>query len=181
MKKALLALVLPGLLIGCASKYPNRNPVGETFPSVQATALDQKKWNLPADLAGKPALLLVGYKQDAQFDIDRWLNGVAQFETPVRVIELPTINSPVPKLYKGYIDEGMRGGIPEQDWGSVITVYGDAKSVVRMTGNEEGRLNARVLLLDAQGRVVWFQDHGYSARLMKELDAKIREMNTANP
>lgn len=178
MKHALLTLPLLALMIGCASKVPNRVPVGETFPAIQAKGLDQKAWNLPADLSGKPAVILVGYKMDSQFDIDRWLNGLTMFKTPVKVIELPTIDAPAPKLYKGYIDEGMRKGIPEADWGSVVTVYGDSKSVVRFTGNESPR-NARVVLLDGSGRVVWFQDHGYSARLMAELDAKVREIEKA--
>ena len=179
MRKALLlAAPLLALAIGCASSIPNRNPVGETFPALQSKALDKKQWDLPADLAGKPAVLLVGYKMDAQFDIDRWLNGLTMFKTPVKILEVPTINSPVPKLYKNQIDEGMRSGIPEADWGSVVTVYGDAKSVVKLTGNENGR-NARVLLVDGAGKIVWFQDHGYSARLMSELDAKVREMDAA--
>ncbi|MDK2970820.1 MAG: hypothetical protein PWP23_575 [Candidatus Sumerlaeota bacterium] len=66
------------------------------------------------------------------------------------------------------IDEGMRSGIPREDWRSVVTVYKDAGRIVRATGNENPR-NARVLLLDKTGRIVWFHDSGYSAGKMLEL------------
>jgi len=33
-----------------------------------------------------------------------------------------------------------------------------------------------VILLDGEGRVAWFADHGYSARGMIDLDARAREL-----
>ena len=51
---------------------------------------------LPQDLAGKPAVFLIGYKQKSQFDIDRWLIGLRQLRTPVRYFELPTIKGMLP-------------------------------------------------------------------------------------
>ena len=62
----------------------------------------------------------------------------------------------------------MRRGIPEEDWGAVITVYGDAGEIVRLTGNENPA-NARVLLLDETGKVIWYHDRGYSPRLVLEI------------
>ncbi len=127
-------------------------------------------------MAGKPAILLVGFVQDSQFDIDRWLLGIVQAGTPVPFLELPTIKGLVPRVFKGKIDEGMRQGIPVEDWRGVVTLWSDdAGRVVELTGNERPN-NARVLLLDAEGRIVWFADHGYSAREMVELDALAREL-----
>jgi hypothetical protein len=166
-------LVLSLLLVagGCASSVANRNPVGETFPSVVGESLDGREVRLPEDLAGKKAVLLVGYVMETQFDLDRWLLGLAQAEVGVPVYEIPTIEGLLPGVFADAIDSGMRSGIPAEDWAVVVTVYADAGAIVEFTGNERPR-NGRILLLDETGKVLWFHDRGYSARLALELAAK---------
>lgn len=178
----LTLLALSILVSACSSPpIPNRDPVGESFPAVEGTALDDKVWKIPADLAGKPAVLLVGYVQDAQFDLDRWLLGIVQLGTSVPFFELPTIQGMAPRMFKGTIDDGMRDGIPVEDWRGVITLWGeDAERIVALTGNTQPR-NGRVLLLDAEGRVAWFTDRGFSAGLMVELDARVRALMAPTP
>lgn len=176
-----LALLLP-LAGGCSSSTP---PVvtpqemtlpGETLPSVEGKSLSGEVWRLPEDLAGKPAILLIGYVQEAQFDGDRWLIGLLQTQTPAKILEVPTIKGLVPSLISGRIDSGMREGIPSEDWASVVTVYGSgAGDLVEFTGNEKPR-NMRVVLLDAEGRIRWFHDRGFSAGKVVELDALVRSL-----
>ena len=91
-----------------------------------------------------------------------------QAEVTVATYEVPTIPGLTARLASGYIDNGMRSGIPSEDWGSVITVYGDASQIVTLTGNENPR-NGRILLLDKEGKVAWFWDQGYSARRLLDL------------
>ena len=168
------AAALLALLAACASPIPNRDPIGEPFPSVEAETLSGEALRLPEDLGGEPALLLVGYEQDAQFDGDRWLLGLLQAGAPVQVYEVPTIRGWAPRLFAGRIDQGMREGIPSEDWASVATVYGDASKIAELTGTEQGN-NMRVLLLDGEGNVVWFHDRGYSAGVLIDLlDAAVR-------
>ena len=117
-------------------------------------------------------MLLVGYLQDAQFDIDRWALGLAQSGSEVRRMEVPAVGGWFPAMFlQPTIDDGMRAGIPERDWPAVVTLYGDeAERVRRFTGTERG-LNARVLLLDDRGVVRWFRDDGYSpANLLEMID-----------
>lgn len=169
------AAALAGALLAtssCSSPIPNRNPVGERFPSVTGTSLDGVDAALPEDLVGAPALLIVGYVQDAQFDIDRWILGLVDGAVDVRAIEVPTVRGLVPRLISGTIDQGMRNGIPDDLWGDVITVYGDADAIAEFTGTERPR-NGRVLLLDREGRVVWFHDAGYAAQRIPALRAAV--------
>ena len=174
--KSPIALLALSLAASCSSPTPRREPVGEPFPSVSGETLEGERFELPGDLGGEPAILLVGYVMKAQFDIDRWLLGLGDLGTPVRILEVPTIEGMVPGLIAGTIDEGMRSGIPPQDWAAVVTLYGgDADRVVALTG-DEGPRNARVLLLDGSGRVTWFADRGWSASLLLELDARAREL-----
>ena len=46
---------------------------------------------------------------------------------------------------------------------------------VEFTGNEKPR-NMRVVLLDAEGRIRWFHDRGFSAGKVVELDALVRSL-----
>lgn len=160
---------------GCQGPIENRDPVGETFVSVEGLSLTGEERRLPEDLAGSPAVLLVGYVQEAQFDLDRWLLGLAQVESPVAIYEVPTIEGLVPGLLSGTIDDGMRSGIPQEDWPTVITVYDDAGRIIDQTGQENPR-NGRVMLLDGTGTIVWFHDRGYSASKMLELDGRARAL-----
>jgi len=176
----LLLLIILGAgtfaLSGCATRYPDRDPTGEIFPQVRGTALDDTPWQLPGDLAGRPVLLLIGYEQFTQFDLDRWLLALTDTGVDVPVYELPTIPGMLPGIWAGAIDSGMRRGIPREDWAVVITIYGDAKRVAQFTGNTN-RMPGRVLLLDAEGRVVFFHDRGYSAGAFTAMREALAEIS----
>jgi len=175
---AALALLLGGaaFLPACSAPISNRVPVGEKLPSVRGESLAGEPVELPEAVAGAPAVLILGYVQKAQFDADRWLFGFLQSETPVQLYEVPTIKGFVPGLIAGRIDEGMRSGIPSEDWASVATVYGDdAAKLVELTGNENPR-NVRVLLVDGDGVIRWFHDRGFSAGKLLEVDRLARTL-----
>ncbi|MHC4420567.1 MAG: hypothetical protein ACYS1E_08225 [Planctomycetota bacterium] len=157
----------------------NRNPTGERFPDVSGQSLEKVLVTLPQDLAGEPAVLLVGYAQKTQFDIDRWLMGLLQADLDARLFELPTIPGLVPTIASKWIDDGMRAGIPREDWASVLTVYGRAaKPIAALTGTEYPQ-RARVLVLDATGTIVWFDDEGYSARKAMEVARLVGQLGGA--
>lgn len=158
----------------CSQTFPAANPLGSPFPEVRATVLTGEEVTIPAYFKGKPVLILIGYVQDSQFDIDRWILALKQLETPIRVAELPTIQGFFPRLISNQIDSGMRSGIPEEDWKIVFTVYGDAEKIARLLGNERPR-NGRVVLVDEAGKVSWFHDRGFSADRALELDALVRQ------
>ncbi|MHC4099712.1 MAG: hypothetical protein ACYS15_14145 [Planctomycetota bacterium] len=168
-----LVVVVATIIVakGCTSprRIANRNPIGETFPTVSGQSLEKEQVTLPNDLAGESAVLLVGYAQKTQFDIDRWLMGLLQAEVNARIVELPTIPGLVPTIASGWIDDGMRAGIPREDWAAVVTLYGGAaKPVAALTGTEFPQ-RTRVLVLDETGTIVWFDDEGYGARKAIEI------------
>ena len=88
---------------------------------------------------------------------------------PAVVYEVPTIDGLVPGVFAGVIDSGMRSGIPYEDWGAVVTVYGDAGGNIRRAHRERGPAERADPLLDESGKVIWFHDRGYSARLVLDL------------
>jgi len=174
MKKILTFILIVFSLIGCSTTYVNRNPVGENFPTVNGKSLTEEERELPTYFKGSYVVLLLGYEQDSQFDIDRWLIGLDMTETKIKAYEIPTIQGLLPRMFKSSIDNGMRKGIPKELWGGVITIYGDGATVQEFTGNENPN-NARVLLLDNMGKVIYFHDRGFSVQALNELRDIISE------
>jgi hypothetical protein len=176
IRKDIVIAILAFGLAGCGSSIPNRAPVGERFPSVQGQALSGDTVRIPDAFKGKPVILVLGYKMDTQFDIDRW--GIGFFTADLAlppVIELPTIPGLIPSLFKGTIDAGMRKGIPQESWKDVVTVYGtDGSRITEWTGTENPR-NARIVLLDEEGTVLWFHDKGYGLPPLRDLLQKLKE------
>ncbi len=173
------ALVLMWIAVSCIATYPNRNPSGERFPRVTGATLNQEPVELPRLHEGRPVLYLVGYVQDTQFDLDRWTIGLLQIEFPFPIVEVPTIPGLLAEAFGERVDEGMRSGIPSEDWSAVVTLYGrGAEPVAEFTGNQNPR-NGRILLLDSRGRVRWFWDQGFSARRLLELAQTARTLGTS--
>ena len=156
----------------CSVVYPRQQPVGQRFPSVQGKALDDKVYSIPESFNGEVVLLLVGYKMDTQFDLDRWILGLHDTKVSIPVYEVPTIPGMVPGLFAERINDGMRSGIPSEDWAIVITLYDDAHHVARFLGNENS-LPTRVVLLDREGHVRFFPDRGFSLKTLLALQDEI--------
>jgi hypothetical protein len=156
------SVALASMMSGCGTTYPNRNIVGEPFPAVRGRALSGEEIALPEHFKGKKVIIVVGYVQETQFDVDRWGIGFFTANLPLPpVYEVPTIPGLLPSLFKGAIDKGMRSGIPEESWKDVVTVYGsDGGKIAQWTGTQTPR-NCRVILLDENGIVLWMHDKGY--------------------
>lgn len=170
MRKIILITMIILLLVGCSTTYTNRDPVGEVFPTVSGESLEKIEIDMPQYFNGSKTILLLGYKQDSQFDIDRWLIGLDQINTKAKVYELPTIQGMFPRMFSAFIDNGMRKGIPKELWGGVITIYRDGAIVQEFTGNENGN-NARVLVIDENGTIIYFYDRGFSVSALNKVDS----------
>ncbi|HBY86148.1 MAG TPA: hypothetical protein DEO86_09755, partial [Colwellia sp.] len=138
------------------------------FPSISGQTLEEKTMNIPEDFDNDFTLLLIGYKQNSQFDIDRWLIGLDMTETNVPTYEIPTIQGLFPRMFSTVIDNGMRAGIPKPLWKGVVTVYNDGEKVQTFTGNDRPN-NARVVLLTKGGSIVHFYDEGFSVNALNQL------------
>ncbi|RPA64481.1 hypothetical protein EGC86_04230 [Shewanella frigidimarina] len=165
-----LMIIAVVLLSACSTSYPNQAITGQDFPSVTGQTLEKESMALPDDLQGKMSLLLIGYKQDSQFDIDRWLIGLDMTQTQVAVYEVPTIQGLFPRMFSPLINNGMRAGIPKPLWKGVVTIYKDGDQVQAFTGNENPN-NTRVVLLNEQGKVIYFYDQGFSVDALNQLRA----------
>ncbi|MBU3001975.1 hypothetical protein [Paraglaciecola arctica] len=169
MRRFVISLLLVMFASGCANyDYPSEVTIGDSMVAVTGESLEGQQVAIPQDFEGQETLLLFGYKQDSQFDIDRWLIGLDMTQTQVAAYEIPTIQGMLPRMFSGFIDSGMRKGIPKQLWKGVVTVYADGDKVQRFTGNQNPN-NARVMLLNKTGAIVYFYDQGFSVEALNEV------------
>lgn len=168
--QSIILITAASLLSACMTTYPNKNVQGQQFPSIKGNTLTEQPKRMPQAFAGNYHVLLVGYVQDTQFDIDRWLIGLDMTNTDLPVYELPAIQGMFPRMFSTQIDSGMRRGIPKELWKGVITIYQDGDLVQQFTGNQAPR-NARVMLLDPDGNIVYFYDQGFSVSALNGLRA----------
>lgn len=169
MKNFIALPLILTLLSGCANyDYPSQVSVGDSMVTATGESLAGETVVIPEDFQGQKTLLLFGYKQDSQFDIDRWLIGLDMTDTQVAAYEIPTIQGMFPRMFSEFIDSGMRKGIPKQLWKGVVTVYADGDKVQRFTGNQNPN-NARVMLLNEEGVILYFYDQGFSVEALNEV------------
>jgi len=101
--------------------------MGLRFPSVAGQALSGELVHIPEGLMGAPAPRLCAFRRGTQADIDRW-SAFASREPPgLAVCELPIIPGRVWRPLQGWIDGGMRGGVPRRLWSSVVTLYEEGR------------------------------------------------------
>ena len=166
--RILFLLLIVGLLSACSTNYPNQQVTGIKFPTVVGQSLENNTVNIPEDFQNELSLLLVGYTQNSQFDIDRWLIALDMTKTNLPTYEIPTIQGLFPRMFSTVIDNGMRAGIPKPLWKGVITVYRDGATVQAFTGNENPN-NARVVLINNKGKILYFYDQGFSVSALNDL------------
>ena len=138
--------------------------------------MSRERIRLPEHLAGKPAVLLVAYRRDTQEDVDRWLQFLANDWPQVTRYEVPAIAGIIWRPLAGWIDSGMRGGVPENKWSSVVTLYGGDATRLRDFLGDYGVPSAHVVVLDANGVVAWFNAEGYSDIRAREFSDVLRRL-----
>ncbi len=155
-------------IIGCSTSFENQVVINKFFPEISGSSLEGNRIQIPLKNSAGHQILLIGYEQNSQFDIDRWLIGFSMLKVSVPIYELPVLAGWFPKFLRKRIDNGMRSGIPKKIWKSVITVYNDGDKVKKFLGSENPR-NARVVLLDKNGKIISFFDDGFSVQSLNEL------------
>jgi hypothetical protein len=127
------------------------------FPSVSGNNLNGRSFALPGDFRAPINLVFVAYQRNQQAEVDSWKAAAddAKARRPdLAVWELPTL-SRSSGLFRGFIDGGMRRGIPDVGTRAVtITLYIDKRAfnAALQIATEE---TITVLLVRPDGDVVW--------------------------
>jgi uncharacterized surface protein with fasciclin (FAS1) repeats len=147
-------------------------PASKRFPSVSGDNLNGKTFNLPGDLEGETNLVLVAFHRWQQRDVDTWLAAAAGLEEKVdgfRYYEVPTI-SECYGIMRGWIDGGMRRGIPDEaQRGRTITLYID-KGPFKADLDVRTEKRIVALLLSPAGEILWRAEGRRTAEKMAGLE-----------
>ena len=146
------------------------------FPAVTGRSLTGRTYHLPADFEGDRNLVLVAFKRHQQEDVDTWaphLRPLAARDSTLRVYELPTIGHGYAWM-RGFIDGGMRRGIPDSSVrAATITLYIN-KTPFRDTLGIAGEDRIHVLLVDRTGRILWRAEGRYAPDAMADLEHRLK-------
>ncbi len=130
---------------------------GVRFPQADGFNLESEPLSLPADFAGTLNVVILAYIQWQQSQVNTWLPPLERLQAQypdVAVYELPVIEDRS-VLAKAFIDAGMRLGVPNREIRrKTVTLYLDVS-----TFNEALQVDhtdvIHILLLDADGTVLW--------------------------
>src|SRR5690242_3588216 len=84
------------------------------FPTVRASNLNRRTFNLPADFESERNLVIVAFQRHQQEVVDTWTAPIRDLLArypDLRFYELPTISHHNP-LFRAWLDGAMRGGVP---------------------------------------------------------------------
>jgi len=150
---------------------------GAPLPELQGEYLTGRRAVLPADCAGKAALLALGFTYDSRFAVEAW---VKRFRSDfganpaVTFYEIPMIGG-MARMGKWFIDSGMRRGTPKADHEHVITAYGGTDAWKRRVGFHKGDA-AYLILLDRQGAVRWRHSGKFEEDAYARLSAAVKAL-----
>jgi hypothetical protein len=181
MRKIVKRLSISAIMLAAITVAPQvRSQAGSaTFPKVETSNLEGRKYSLPRDFEGERNLVLIAFEREQQKDVDTWLHESTrfeQFDPALRIYELPTIARLDP-FRRWFIDAGMRHGIPDRKARErTLTLYLD-KNSFRQSLKIESEKQIYAMLVDRSGDVLWRSDGGFAetkAQSLKEVLSKLQ-------
>ena len=148
---------------------------GARFPRLHARNLEGLDVVLPDAFAGDRNVVLVAFRREHQALVDSWvpwLEEQASMEPALRVFEVPVIGRLWAPMRR-FIDGGMAASIKvPRILQRTLTVYGPVEALTTPLGIAD-RSTITVLLLDADGAVLWSCTGGHTEASAAELSAHL--------
>ena len=140
---------------------------GQSIPTTHATSLADTHVNLPGDLKGRLAILVIGFSKSSSRQTKTWSDRIERdFKSNTRIVsyQLPMLQQ-VPRLFRGIVLEGMRKPLSTAQRTRFLPIF-DNEEAWKAVTHFAGANDAYVLLIDGLGRVQWqsseaFQEEQY--------------------
>lgn len=147
------------------------------FPELTTKDLNSDSYTLPGAFAGHRNLILIGYEQYHQNEVNTWFPLAEELEKNVegfRYYELPVVGK-MNMFGKMQLDFWMRQGIPDRAARArTLTLYIDRDTFRQQLAIDTDRTIA-LLLLDEGGRVIWREMGPYSEEAGQSLRSMVSE------
>ena len=134
----------------------------QTIPHTEAETLSGKKIVLPDAFAGHSAILIIGFSRSGGDSAGRWGKEIRKDladQKEVRIFSVAELQD-APKLARGLIRHGMRGGLPQNEHDSFVLLYQDEDVWKTLAGFSDTN-DAYILLVDSAANISW-RAHGKS-------------------
>jgi len=136
--------------------------MAETMPGLAAESLAGDKITFPDALAGKGALLIIGFSHTSRDHVTRWseqLRGRCAARNDLACYDV-TVIAGVPSLLRGFVAERIRDNIPKKRHDRFLLVRDQEQVWKSAAGfSEQSSDDAYLLLLNRDGKVQW-RSHG---------------------
>lgn len=127
------------------------------FPIVSGYNLNRQEFEFPRDFDRALNLVIVPFLREHQLLVDTWIPKAQEIESTYPgfiYYELPTLWSMSP-LYRTFLNEGMRAGIPDQTARQrTITLYLD-KELFKSDLDIPSEKDIHLFLVDRDGNILW--------------------------
>ena len=152
----------------------DHSPAGRSpalhFPRIVAATLSGTTLVLPDSLDTSLGIVMLAFRRHAQAVVDSWMTPLARRlagHDVVRLYEVPMLAGGW-RVMSGFIDNGMRSGIPAHKHGMVATYYGDVHRVRAALGIHDLD-SAYIYLMKADGEIQWHAEGWAAPRRIEEL------------
>ena len=132
----------------------------QSVPHTEAETLAGKKIVLPDAFDSHPAIVVIGFSRSGGDSAGRWSKQLRQDlrdDKSVRIFSVAELQD-APKLARGLIRHGMRGGVPQNEHDSFVLLYQD-EDVWKKLADFSDTNDAYVLLVDSAATIRW-RAHG---------------------
>jgi hypothetical protein len=150
----------------------------QTVPHTEAETLSEKKIVLPDFVAGRPAVLIVGFSHASSSPTKEWAQRVAAdypSDAKLACLQVPILAG-APRMVRGMIRHGMKKDIPKEKYDRVALVFKDEDAWKKAADFDHSHSDdAYILLLDASGNIRW-KTRGTAADHYDELKTQIAHL-----
>ncbi len=151
---------------------------GDPFPHLPVTTLDGKALNLPNDIAGHNAILVVGFTQASEKQTVVWRKHLSSryAGSPATIVYPVIVIQNIPRIFHGLLLAGIRAGVPKPEWEHFLVVSSDEARWKPAIGWKGPDL-AYVVLVDAAGKIAWRGVGPYTDAGASALEAEVSRLN----
>lgn len=129
---------------------------GLSIPITHAVSLADTTVNLPDDLKGRPAVLVLGFSKSSSRQIKPWADAIERdfpADSKIALYQLPMLQE-LPHLLRGLVLQGMRKPLSPTERAHFVPVF-DNEAAWKMVTHFAGPDDAYVLLVDSLGHIQW--------------------------
>lgn len=145
------------------------------FPPLNVRDLEGHDYVIPDELPGGPHVLILAFQRWHQSLVDEWtgpLEEIAKRHPGTEIWEVPSISRGY-RIFRGTIDGGMRGAIPDVDVRRhTLTSYTDLASLAKHL-ELESLDDIHLFVVGCDGTIHWRGQGGPTADALAGLEAAL--------